>query len=110
MQKLWTLIFIILAASCTSTKNVSYTSYDFKSKDGVPDYSNLDYWAAHPWKKDPSDSLSKPLKKEQRDSVADVFFIHPTTYTETKKEWNADINDAALTAKTDYTSILYQAS
>ena len=54
--------------------------YYFKSNDGKPDYSNLDYWAAHPWKKDPSDSIPTPLKDEIRDSIADVFFLHPTIF------------------------------
>src|SRR5678815_3940434 len=47
---------------------------------------------------------------EKNVSLVDVFFIHPTTYTGNRKEWNADINDAYLNAKTDYSSILYQAS
>lgn len=113
MQKLRTFIFIILAASCTSTKNVSYNNYHFKSKDGVPDYSNLDYWAAHPWKKDPSDSLPKALQKNfTTDSAVDIFFLHPTTFGDKtmQKGWNANIDDSAINHKTDYTTILYQAS
>jgi len=78
----------------------------------IPDYSNLYYWAAHPWKADPSDSVPAPLRKNYiKDSMVDVFFIHPTTYT--KKDfigWNASINDDELNKKTDYSSILYQAS
>src|SRR5678810_700340 len=84
--------------------------YQFREKQAIPQYENLDYWAAHPWKKDPSDSLPEPLLTEKNDSLVDVFFIHPTTYTGNRKEWNADINDAYLNAKTDYSSILYQAS
>ncbi len=71
------------------------------------------YWASHPWKKDPADSLPKPLQNEPIDSAADVFFVHPTTLTSKETEgkiWNANINDAELNTKTDYTSILYQAS
>jgi len=41
----------------------------------------------------------------------DVFFIHPTTFTNTKDErWNADINDEVLNGKTDKSTILFQAS
>lgn len=78
----------------------------------VPDYSNLFYWAAHPWKKDPSDSVPQPLRNGYTvDSSADVFFIYPTTLTNPDDpRWNADINDAAINAKTDYSPILYQAS
>jgi hypothetical protein len=52
------------------------------------------------------------LRHEPRDSAADVFFLHPTTYTnELKtKSLNAAIDDDYLNAKTDYSTILYQAS
>lgn len=85
----------------------------FTATDSLPDYGNLKFWAAHPWKKDPSDSIPKPLRKQAIDSTVDVFFIHPTTLTDESVAgivWNASLSDAALNAKTDYTSILYQAS
>jgi hypothetical protein len=89
-------------------------SQEFSSKENeAPDYSHLKFWAAHPYKKDPSDSIPAPLKNEPVDSSVDVFFLHPTTLTDKKLNgvvWNADINDAELNAKTDYSSILYQAS
>jgi hypothetical protein len=41
----------------------------------------------------------------------DVFFIHPTTFTNTTDErWNADIDDEVLNSKTDRSTILFQAS
>jgi len=77
----------------------------------IPDYSNLYFWAAHPYKKDFSDSIPLPLINEPSDSLVDVFFIHPTTYTEkTFSNWNADIQDKVLNDKTDKSTILYQAS
>lgn len=86
---------------------------EFTVADSIPDYSDLRFWAAHPSKKDPSDSIPKPLLLEARDSLADVFFIHPTSLTSKAlagKVWNASIKNDTLNAKTDYTSILYQAS
>jgi hypothetical protein len=103
---------MISFCSC-SDKYQSYRSrYQFKSPNGKPDYTNLEYWAAHPWKHDPSDSVPAFLINEPRDSVADVFFIHPTTYTAIKvsKKQNARIDDDYINAKTDYSTILYQAS
>lgn len=107
---LFTVIFIL--SSC-SDKFFPYKSqYQFKSEDGKPNYANPDYWAAHPWKKDLSDSIPDPLRGEVFDSSADVFFLHPTMYTMKIKEkpLNAAIDDSYLNAKTDYSSILYQAS
>jgi len=97
---------------CGKKNYSSLPAYLFKSPTQKPDYSDLNYWAAHPWKKDLSDSVPKPLRKSyQQDSIADVFFIHPTTLTaNTDPRWNADIDDADINAKTDYSSILYQAS
>ncbi|MEP6583403.1 MAG: DUF3089 domain-containing protein [Ginsengibacter sp.] len=99
--------------SCSSGKFTASSYYaSKKTSSNVPDYSNLNYWAAHPFKIDESDKIPKDLKKETKDSAADVFFIHPTTYTDKNLSsgWNADINDESLNKKTDRSTILYQAS
>ena len=86
----------------------------FKSNpDQTVDYSNPDHWAALPTKVDSADSV--PLaewKDEQQTARADVFFIHPTTFTgkAEKHEWNASIDDEELNLKTDRSTIRYQAS
>jgi hypothetical protein len=102
-----------MAVSCTAGSKISYDNYDFKSADDNPDYSDLNFWAAHPWKHDPSDSLPKKLYKNfKADSAVDIFFLHPTSYTNRSMlhGWNAPIDDSAINLKTDYRSILYQAS
>ena len=108
----FSLFLSIFLGGCADKYKPYQHNYTFKSTDGKPDYSSLDYWAAHPWKADPSDSVPFPLKNEPRDSVADVFFLHPTTFTSKKKKKiaNARIDDSYINAKTDYSSILYQAS
>jgi hypothetical protein len=111
-KQLLTVILIISLFSCSDKYQPFRSQYQFKSPDGKPSYSNLDYWAAHPWKHDPSDSVPAPLRNETRDSAVDVFFLHPTTFTVNKKlkNTNANIDDDYLNAKTDYSSILFQAS
>ncbi|MEP6711202.1 MAG: DUF3089 domain-containing protein [Ferruginibacter sp.] len=106
------LALVLLTASCSKKNFANKPEYQFKSPDGKPDYSDLNYWAAHPWKWDPSDSVPKPLRKNYtKDSTVDVFFIYPTTLSDAKDgRWNAPIDDAVLNAKTDYSTILYQAS
>lgn len=104
---------IALAASSCSKKNYSNKAvYQFTSNTGIPDYANLSYWAAHPAKWDPSDSVPAPLRKKMPSKqLADVFFIHPTTFTSKEDSAsNASIDDAELNSKTDYSSILFQAS
>ncbi len=99
--------------SCTSSYHPYIAGYTFRNPSGTPDYSNLDHWAAHPDKKDPSDSVPSSLKANYHpDTAADVFFIHPTTYTDKERSfgWNAPIDNPELNAKTDYSTILFQAS
>jgi len=98
--------------SCSPAYQKYISAYTSDNKNKVPDYSMLEYWAAHPYKNDPADSVPAPLElNTTKDSVVDVFFLHPTTFgSKTDTDWNADINDAAVNARTDYTTILYQAS
>lgn len=106
------LLVFELLVSCSPKISGKAINYQFKNKNSQPDYSNLNYWAASPFKYDPSDDIPKGLKDKNKDSLADVFFIYPTTYTDSKmpEGWNADINDEALNQKTDNSTILYQAS
>ena len=109
----FSLLMILLFLDACNKKNYSFRpEYQFKSIDKKPNYSDLNYWAAHPWKKDPSDSVPEPLRAVNiPDSSVDVFFIHPTTLTaKNDQRWNADIDDQNINAQTDYSPILYQAS
>lgn len=101
-----------LISSCSHKFLISPVNYNFKSDSSKTDYSNLNYWAAHPFKNDPSDEIPFEYKKESKDSLADVFFIHPTTYTDKNMGmgWNANIDNEELNKKTDNSTILYQAS
>jgi hypothetical protein len=103
---------LLTLASCSTKNYAQLSQYKFSSATKLPDYSDLNYWAAHPWKKDLSDSVPLDLQETYKpDSLADVFFIHPTTLTDQADErWNAGIDDANINAKTDYSTILYQAS
>lgn len=103
---------LLLFLSCTPKYNRYVSRYSTDKSAGRPEYSNLYYWAAHPYKPDPSDSIPGPLTAvTKKDSTVDVFFLHPTTMTSREDSgWNASIGNAEINAKTDYTSILYQAS
>lgn len=108
-------MLVFTCIGCFPSYELQTSNYKtiFTTADSVPDYADLKFWAAHPWKKDPSDSIPKPLRNQTIDSSVDVFFIHPTTLTDESLQgvvWNASLNDANINAKTDYTSILYQAS
>ena len=105
-------LLLIIFSSCSKKNFSGKAAYQFKSADGKPDYSDLHYWAAHPGKWDPSDSVPKPLRKNyMADTSVDVFFIYPTTLTDKNDDRpNAPIDDAEINAKTDYSTILYQAS
>ena len=76
-----------------------------------PDYAHLKYWAAHPDKADEADRVPDPsLRNRQDEAEADVFFVHPTTFSGRAHGWNADADDAQLKRETDETTIRHQAS
>jgi hypothetical protein len=77
------------------------------------DYGNPDNWAALPDRVDPADRTPDPsLPDRQAEAEADVFFLHPTTYTGKKghRYWNGPIDDKSLNKRTDELPILYQAT
>lgn len=109
------ILMLLAVVSCSKPpqKFEGKEAYQIKTDNGKPNYADLHYWAAHPYKQDPSDSVPEPLKAKYRaDSTVDIFFVHPTSYTAPEKSfgWNASLEDADLNGKTDYGSILYQAS
>jgi len=107
------LLSLAIFTGCSNKYKPYLSNYRFSAPNGgSPNYAQLDFWAAHPYKKDPSDSVPQPLMASYRpDSTADVFFIHPTTYTQKDKKfgWNGVVDDAELNSKTDYGTILSQA-
>ncbi|HEX2628752.1 MAG TPA: DUF3089 domain-containing protein [Chitinophagaceae bacterium] len=78
----------------------------------APQYADLFYWAAHPGKKDNSDTIPSFITDKKTDTLADVFFLHPTTYTKNMEQArsNADLHDSLINAETDKGTILFQAS
>lgn len=110
------IVVIAFISSCMATYKQALTDYQKKYNDAAditPDYSLLKYWAAHPALQDPSDSIPAGLSEVLKEKEADVFFLHPTTFTQKRKQThlpNASVEDASINAKTDLTSILYQAS
>lgn len=115
MKKLALLVLVIsvLGIACGTPYKKMARSYEVRDPQHLPDYADLYYWAAHPDKKDPADSIPEPLKSTAvTDSTVDVFFIHPTTYTDNDLPYgySAPINNNELNAKTDYSTILFQAS
>ncbi len=110
----------LLSIFLTTSISSSAQHYNFKLHfdespiPPVPDYSLSNSWASLPSKKDPADSIpNSSLKNNQATADVDVFFIHPTTFTyrpKNKYKWNGDINDSHLNHRTDYSTILYQAS
>lgn len=90
-----------------------FCSFDIEAQQPAPpDYSDLKYWAASPHKTDASDQAPVFLKNEKRELLADVFFIHPTTYDNDSDtaSWNAWLSDERVNGETDNTTILLQAS
>ncbi len=114
-------VLILIFICCAGNKVGAQTPYklttNFLESDTpkAPDYELIMNWAAHPDKVDMADAVPRKsgLKNFQSIAKADVFFIHPTTYTNKPLNnftWNADVNDKELNDKTDNSTILNQAS
>ncbi|MFN5422836.1 MAG: DUF3089 domain-containing protein [bacterium] len=112
MKLLKYIFFVFFLTACSPKISFYSGAANFKSTDGAPDYGKLEYWAAHPGKWDPSDTIPAPLKTRTVSRDADVFFVHPTTFTGQRENGttNASIDDSVINYKTDYSSIIYQAS
>jgi len=114
MRTYLALCIILLLTSCAQSNIKKLEAvYAQEKYQEIPDYSNLQYWAAHPDKKDPSDSVPAPLKASYHpNSNVDVFFVHPTTYLDTTRPngWSATLNDYKINYTTDNYVVLNQAS
>lgn len=100
---------LFLLASCGAVPKGSF-GHDIPA---VPDYSDASNWAALPDRKDYADEVPvAEWKDAQGIAQADVFFIHPTTYTGKpgQNEWNASVSDHKLNTLTDKYPIRYQAT
>lgn len=92
------------------------SDYEPKNTPIAPNYALLKYWAAWPEQKDAADSIPRYCtdKDQQATAKADLFFIHPTIYTQQPQngafEWNADLADTDLNKKVDNSTILNQAT
>ncbi len=106
---LLTLIFSIISCS----PKIPKTAYEETKIPTAPDYAKKENWAALPTEKDQADRTPDPtLLDLQATAEADVFWLHPTTYTKKRGNtlWNAPTNDPKLNKTTDNGSILNQAS
>lgn len=95
-----------------ATQIKAQAPFDDSIKIDPVDYGDLKYWAAHPDKKDNADRIPGTELLAKKNLEADVFFVHPTIYSESnnKLPWNPSIDDAELNAKVDAGTILFQAS
>ena len=102
-------VILFMLYSCTGKVSKTWTnSEDSKA----PQYDNIEYWAAHPDKEDPSDLIPEPLKGEELSDLADIFYVYPTIYWQEKSDrlWNAPIDDQELNKRIDDSALKMQAS
>jgi hypothetical protein len=108
-------IGICLVYMANAQEVLVFEKFTTKNSPTAPDYSLPSSWAALPFLKDNADTTAGlgTLKDHQKDALADVFFIHPTSFIAAPKDkyqWNCDISNLEINKKTDEGSILYQAS
>lgn len=67
--------------------------FDPAASPSAPDYNDPTTWSALPDTVDGADTVAADFTDNQASAVADVFFIHPTTYL-SADAWNAPLDDA----------------
>ena len=111
MRLLPLLLYFCCLPGCTSVPDMPTAGFPVPPP---PDYALLGHWAAHPATADAADRTpGDSLRDLQSTAAADVFFVHPTIYRDTRKGnrlWNADLADAKLNRSVDESTILNQAS
>lgn len=108
-------IGLCLGLMANAQEVIVFEKFTTQNSPTAPDYSLPSNWAALPFLKDYADTTAGQgiLKDQQKDALADVFFIHPTSFIAApndKYQWNSDISNKEINKKTDEGSILYQAS
>ena len=108
-------ILFLLCTACSKKSYVLDSGFSSSAIPPAPDYSKSEHWASLPDKVDAADSIPKKsgLKDLQAAAKADVFFVHPTIFTDEPKnqyKWNADVSDIDLSRQIQLSTILNQAS
>lgn len=104
-------LICLLAISACKVRKFPAESFNRTAAPPAPDYTQPWAWAAHPAKADSADRAPAGVAPEaQAAAEVDVFFIHPTTFFDEKKGWNASLSDSTLNAFTERRPIRHQAS
>lgn len=83
--------------------------FDAEAPPSAPDYADARCWSALPERDDLADRFPPGSPAvDPRQAVADVFYVHPTSYTGSR--WNAPADDQALNDATDRVATGIQAS
>ena len=107
------LLLVFVPQTITAQHYLIPTRFNQSPTPPHPDYSKHENWSALPTKVDPADLTPRGYYHNQDRAEADVFFIHPTTYTEKPKTqfaWNHDLRDAKLNSGVDNSATQFQAS
>lgn len=102
-------VSLLFAAPACAQLLRPHTEFGSENAPPAPDYAKASSWAALPESQDQADLLPPGAKDRQKEGAADIFFVHPTTYL-VGGNWNGDVGDATLDARTDSTSMRNQAS
>jgi Protein of unknown function (DUF3089) len=107
MKKYILLLSTLITLSACNTMKVAYPQY---TPPPAPDYSWEQNWAALPFRQDYADiTPDLSLTDQQSSATADVFYIHPTIFSN-KKAWNANTSDLKVNHEVEIKAILNQAT
>ncbi|MCB9745985.1 MAG: DUF3089 domain-containing protein [Alphaproteobacteria bacterium] len=109
------LLLLAAAAACATVDRWLFTvlapsaPFDPASAPAAPDFSTLEAWAALPELEDGADvALPEHPATPLEDTLADVFYVHPTTWV--GSDWNGPVDDPVVIEGTERGGTLIQAS
>ena len=109
------ILCLLLALVACQRRTVLQQPFKDSGIPPAPNYALPEHWAALPSRQDPADDVpaNAPFANKQAEATADVFFVHPTIFTQKPTNqylWNADVNNTELNKQIDGSTIRYQAS
>ncbi len=85
------------------------TPYQTYQPPKAPDYSEPEAWVALPERPGAAAALPVSIEPDENARLADVFYIHPTTYYNSK-QWNGPVDDEESQALLEGVALAIQAS
>jgi len=114
LRRFFPFVFLLATTRLVSGQNyLNSTRFAESPVPPAPAYQQPGNWAALPQTNDEADKTPEGCRPAPPDAPVDVFYVHPTLYSDAPKtefRWNQDVRDPELNRQVDESPMRYQAS